>query len=90
MLICGHAEQPVQRICKYPLFFIRLCAATPACDDPVAHDELQKVLFRLETTVGAIDEAKNNPKTRHLIEATWLLQDRLHFEGQVCLTSTKH
>lgn len=40
-----------------------------------------------------VDEAKDNPRTRQLIESSWLLQDRLVFEGQVgkftCVRFTK-
>jgi hypothetical protein len=73
--------KPIQRVCKYPLFFNDLCKQTPACDDPVAHAELRKVLFRLEDTVQEINRAQNNPSTRKLIETTWRLQDRLSFKG---------
>jgi hypothetical protein len=73
--------KPIQRVCKYPLFFNDLCKQTPACDDPVAHAELQKVLFRLEETVQDINRAQDNPSTRKLIEITWRLQDRLSFKA---------
>lgn len=73
--------KPIQRICKYPLFFKELCKQTPACDDPVTHDELQKIVFRLEETILEINQAKDNPSTRRLIETTWRLQDRFQFEG---------
>lgn len=73
--------KPIQRICKYPLFFGELCKQTPACDDPVTHDELQKIVFRLEETIAEINQAKDNPSTRRLIETTWRLQDRFLFEG---------
>ena len=74
-------SKPIQRICKYPLFFRELCKQTPACDDPVTHDELQKIVFRLEETIDEINKAKDNPSTRRLIETTWRLQDRVNFEG---------
>lgn len=74
-------SKPIQRICKYPLFFRELCKQTPACDDPVTHDELQKIVFRLEETIAEINKAKDNPSTRRLIETTWRLQDRFQFEG---------
>jgi len=74
-------SKPIQRICKYPLFFRELCKQTPACDDPVTHDELQKIVFRLEETIDEINKAKDNPSTRRLIETTWRLQDRIDFEG---------
>ncbi|KAF2435530.1 hypothetical protein EJ08DRAFT_580532 [Tothia fuscella] len=75
--------KPIQRICKYPLFFSDLCKQTPVCDDPVAHAELQKVLFQLQETAEDINEAMDNPTTRQLIETSWLLQDRLVFEGEL-------
>jgi len=73
--------KPTQRVCKYPLFFNELCKQTPACDDPVAHAELQRVLFRLKETVQEINRAQDNPSTRKLIEMTWRLQDKLSFKG---------
>ncbi len=75
--------QPIQRICKYPLFFADLCKQTPACDDPVVHAELEKVLSQLQETAEEINYAMDNPQTRQLIETTWLLQDRLAFRNEV-------
>ncbi|QDS70678.1 hypothetical protein FKW77_001305 [Venturia effusa] len=72
--------KPIQRICKYPLFFQDLAKHTPACDDPVAHAELQKVLFKLQETANEINTARDNPQVRQLIETTWILQDRLVFK----------
>src|ERR1700760_4640776 len=59
--------QPIQRICKYPLFFNDLRRHTPACDDPVAHAELEKVLSRLQRVTEDIDRAMSNPETRKRI-----------------------
>jgi hypothetical protein len=53
------------------------------CDDPEAHAELEKALFRLQETVREVNKAKDDPKTRRLIEITWQLQDRLVFQEQV-------
>ncbi|KAE9988827.1 hypothetical protein EG328_007431 [Venturia inaequalis] len=80
LLIKASVQIPIQRICKYPLFFQDLAKHTPACDDPVAHAELQKVLFRLQETANEINTARDNPLVRKLIETTWILQDRLVFK----------
>jgi hypothetical protein len=74
--------KPIQRVCKYPLLFDDLCRHTPVYDDPEAHAELQKALFRLQETIREVNRAKDDPKTRRLIEITWQLQDRLAFEEQ--------
>ncbi|KAF2115106.1 hypothetical protein BDV96DRAFT_93479 [Lophiotrema nucula] len=74
--------KPIQRVCKYPLLFEDLCRHTPACDDPEAHAELEKALFRLQETIREVNKAKDDPKTRRLIEISWQLQDRLAFQQQ--------
>ncbi|KAF3002534.1 hypothetical protein E8E13_007050 [Curvularia kusanoi] len=74
--------KPIQRVCKYPLLFDDLCRQTPVCDDPEAHAELVKALFRLQETIREVNKAKDDPRTRRLIEITWQLQDRLIFEEQ--------
>jgi hypothetical protein len=70
-------------MCKYPLIFDDLCRHTPVYDDPEAHAELEKALFRLQETIREVNKAKDDPKTRRLVEITWLLQDRLAFQEQV-------
>jgi hypothetical protein len=72
--------KPIQRVCKYPLLFGDLCRHTPVCDDPEAHAELEKVLFRFQETIREVNKAKDDPRTRRLIEITWQLQDRLAFQ----------
>jgi hypothetical protein len=52
-------------------------------DDPEAHAELEKALFRLQETIREVNKAKDDPNTRRLIEITWQLQDRLIFHEQV-------
>jgi hypothetical protein len=47
------------------------------------HAELEKALFRLRETIREVNKAKDDPKTRRLIEITWQLQDRLVFQEQV-------
>ncbi|KAF3040591.1 hypothetical protein E8E11_006331 [Didymella keratinophila] len=74
--------KPIQRVCKYPLLFDDLCRQTPVCDDPEAHAELEKALFRLQETIREVNKAKDDPKTRRLIEITWQLQDKLVFQEQ--------
>jgi hypothetical protein len=44
-------------------------------------------MSRLQETAEEIDFAMNNPETRHLIEATWILRERLVFREEV---STSH
>lgn len=70
-------------MCKYPLLFGDLCRHTPVYDDPEAHAELEKALFRLQETIREVNKAKDDPRTRRLIEITWLLQDRMVFQEQV-------
>jgi hypothetical protein len=72
--------KPIQRVCKYPLLFDDLCRYTPVYDDPEAHAELEKALFRFRETIREVNKAKDDPKTRRLIEITWQLQDRLAFQ----------
>ncbi|KAI8933545.1 hypothetical protein NX059_009282 [Plenodomus lindquistii] len=74
--------KPIQRVCKYPLLFEDLCRQTPVYDDPEAHAELEKALFRLQETIREVNKAKDDPRTRRLIEITWQLQDRLAFQEQ--------
>ncbi|KAF2268311.1 Rho guanyl nucleotide exchange factor [Lojkania enalia] len=74
--------KPIQRVCKYPLLFEDLCRHTPVYDDPEAHAELEKALFRLQETIREVNKAKDDPKTRKLIEISWHLQDRLAFQEQ--------
>ena len=72
--------KPIQRVCKYPLLFEDLCRHTPVYDDPESHAELEKALFRFQETIREVNKAKDDPKTRRLIEISWQLQDRLAFE----------
>ncbi|KAF2100309.1 hypothetical protein NA57DRAFT_35935 [Rhizodiscina lignyota] len=78
--------KPIQRVCKYPLLFESLCKQTPACDDPIAHDEIQMVLVRLRELTDEINKATDDPKMRQLVETTWILQDRLTFDEHTQLT----
>ena len=80
--------KPIQRVCKYPLLFDDLCRHTPVYDDPEAHAELQKALFRLQEAIREVNKAKDDPKTRRLIETTWHLQDRLAFQEQAIFSES--
>ncbi|KAF2668519.1 hypothetical protein BT63DRAFT_456161 [Microthyrium microscopicum] len=80
--------KPIQRICKYPLFFNDLCKYTPACDDPVTHAELQKLLSKLQGLVEEINQASSNPSIRKQIEISWLLQSRLDFGNTIITNAT--
>ncbi|KAF9691985.1 hypothetical protein EKO04_009990 [Ascochyta lentis] len=53
-----------------------------AANSKEAHAELEKALFRLQETIREVNKAKDDPKTRRLIEITWQLQDRLVFQEQ--------
>lgn len=83
MIAIANVGQPIQRVCKYPLLFDDLCRHTPVYDDPEVHAELEKALLRLQETIREVNKAKDDPRTRRLIEITWQLQDRLVFPGQV-------
>ncbi|KAF2273398.1 uncharacterized protein EI97DRAFT_436053 [Westerdykella ornata] len=74
--------KPIQRVCKYPLLFNELCRHTPVYDDPEAHAELEKIVLRLQETIHEVNKAKDDPKTRKLLEIAWQLQDRLDFPIQ--------
>jgi len=71
--------KPVQRICKYPLFFQDLCKHTPACDNPLAHIELEKVLLRFQKVAEEVDLAMSSLEVRKRIESSWALQNRFEF-----------
>lgn len=78
------SSKPIQRITKYPLLFENLCKYTPVYDDPEAHAELEKALSRLRETSQEINKATDSPRTRRMIEASWILQDRFLFSNTVC------
>jgi hypothetical protein len=85
-----YTPKPIQRICKYPLFFADLCKHTPACDDPVAHADLQKILQRLQNTTEEINYALSNPDVRNRIEISSLLQARFEFDDKVGKNTAQH
>jgi hypothetical protein len=77
------AEQPIQRICRYPLLFSELLKYTPVCDCPNSHMEIENVLIRLREVTAEINRATDDPQIKTTLEQTWLLQDRLIFPRQV-------
>lgn len=76
-------QQPVQRICKYPLLFSELLKCTPVCDCPNSHMEVENVLMRLREATAEINRSMNDKGVRSTLEKTWLLQDRLVFPDRV-------
>ena len=53
------------------------------CDDPDANATIQELIIRLGETCHHVNQAKDNPVRTHMLEATWLLGDRLSFSNQV-------
>jgi RhoGEF domain len=80
--------KPIQRICKYPLFFDDLHRNTPAVDCPTSHVEVDGVLSNLREMVREINMATDDPKARQRIQRRWLLQDRLKL-GQGALKTSQ-
>lgn len=76
-------QQPVQRVCKYPLLFAELLKFTPICDCPNSHMEIDSTLTRLREATGEINKATNDAHVKATLEKTWLLQDRLMFPHRV-------
>ncbi|KAK4964134.1 hypothetical protein LTR66_012460 [Elasticomyces elasticus] len=75
--------KPIQRVTRYELLFKDLCRLTPVVDEPQSHATLEGVLARISETCRNINQAKDNPERMRLLEASWLLQDRLSFSDQV-------
>ncbi|KAF8457305.1 hypothetical protein BGX38DRAFT_845034 [Terfezia claveryi] len=76
--------KPIQRICKYPLFFTELLRVTPLVDCPKSNAILDRVNFRVRNAVYQLDMAKeNSPKVRERLERNWLLQKRLGFKDKL-------
>lgn len=69
--------KPIQRICKYPLFFGDLQKHTPVVDCPSSHAEVDGVLNKVREMVGEINVATEDPRARERVQRRWLLQDRL-------------
>lgn len=80
----ANTDQPIQRICKYPLLFAELLKHTPIEDDPNSHMEVECALLRLREATAEINRATNDTHMRETLQKTWILQDRLVFPNQVC------
>lgn len=76
-------DQPIQRVCKYPLLFADLYKHLPVIDCPESHGEVEKVLFRLRETAMEINQATNDQDARERIQRSWHLQDILGFPDPV-------
>jgi RhoGEF domain len=70
--------KPIQRMCKYPLFFLDLYKNTPVVDCPSSHAEIDGTLTNFREMVKQINLATDEPKVRERIRRRWLLQDRLN------------
>lgn len=68
---------------RYELLFNDLCRLTPVCDDPDSNASIQEVVTQLKWLCQCVNEAKNDPMRSRMLEATWLLGDRLTFSNQV-------
>lgn len=69
--------KPIQRICKYPLFFLDLHKHTPVSDCPSTHAEVDATLTNFREMVREVNMVTDDPKVRERIQRRWLLQDRL-------------
>jgi len=76
-------DQPIQRVCRYPLLFADLYKHLPVIDCPESHGEVEKVLFRLRETAMEINQATNDQDARERIQRSWHLQDLLVFPDPV-------
>jgi len=77
--------KPIQRVCKYPLFFGDLLKHTPVFDCPESHAEIDRTFDCLRETVREINKATDDRVTKNKIQRTWLLQDKLVFPDSVSL-----
>ncbi|KAF2483224.1 hypothetical protein BDY17DRAFT_250617 [Neohortaea acidophila] len=75
--------KPIQRLPRYELLFGDLCKLTPVCDDPEANAAIQDLLHDISAACRRMNEAKDDPVKSRMLEATWLLGDRLTFSNQV-------
>ncbi|KAF8444258.1 hypothetical protein BDZ91DRAFT_815850 [Kalaharituber pfeilii] len=76
--------KPIQRICKYPLFFTELLRVTPVIDCPESNAILDRINTRVKEIIYQLDMAKDNsPKLRERLERNWLLQKRLCFKDKL-------
>ena len=76
-------DQPIQRVCKYPLLFAELLKHTPVVYCPYSHMEIENALIRLREATAEINRATDDARIKSVLEKTWILQDRLVFPNQV-------
>jgi hypothetical protein len=80
-------EQPIQRVCKYSLLFREINQFTPAIDCPESNRLLEKVRQRFDETAHQVNRANRDAaKIRERLEKTTILQERLSFPGEVCIS----
>lgn len=88
--IYANTDQPIQRVCKYPLLFAELLKHTPEADCPYSHMEIENTLIRLREATAEINKATDDSKIKSTLEKTWILQDRLVFPNQQLDAASKN
>ncbi|KAL9098718.1 MAG: hypothetical protein Q9163_005672 [Psora crenata] len=66
--------KPIQRVCRYPLFFAELHKNSPALDDAESEAVIRKVLDRMRETAQEINKATNDRQARVRIQRSSQLQ----------------
>lgn len=79
-------QQPIQRLCKYPLLLQDLLRYTPVSDCPTSHDAIRQILDNIRILVTQINSATGNPVNKDRIHKTLLLQEKIRFADSVCLS----
>jgi hypothetical protein len=77
--------KPIQRICKYPLFFAELLKQTPVFDCPESHADIEKAYDCMRETVREINKAGADKVSKARIQRAWLLEEKLVFGENVSL-----
>lgn len=78
-------DQPIQRLCKYPLLLQDLLRHTPVSDCPSSHDGIRQILENLRVLVARINSMTGNPINKDRIQKTILLQEKTQFSESVRL-----